>query len=101
MIMQPAAGPIDPWKIEEVRKYLAKAFPGGRFDDYPRGGAAAHLFVVTESGGVQQHQKKHHLLVTRHFFERFADHAALGYTLHAEGVGKSLERAGERTVELY
>lgn len=91
---------IDLWKIEEVRRYLAKRFPGGRFDDYPRGAGTAHLFVVTVSP-IGQRQARHNLVVTRQFFDRFTDHSSLKNALDSGDVGRSLERAGERSVELY
>jgi len=95
----PAA--IEPWKVQEVRRYLAEAFPGARLDDYPRGGATSHLFVVREPGPDPRRQPRHHLLVTRQFFDRFADSSSLRDALECGDIGRALVRAGDRTVDLY
>lgn len=97
--MSPAR--IEVWKIEGVRRYLEKAFLGARFDDYPRGGSVSHLFVVTQPGVDKRKDKRHHLLVTRQFFERFADSTSLQEALAAADVAKALKRGEDRTVELY
>jgi hypothetical protein len=91
--------PIEPWKIEEVRAYLSRRFPGSRLEDYPRG--VAHLFSVTEPGINPRQHKRHHLVVTRHFFDRFAGQSTIREALDAQDLGRSLERAGEGTIELY
>ncbi|HEV8309655.1 MAG TPA: hypothetical protein VGW35_18485 [Methylomirabilota bacterium] len=94
-------GQVDAWKIDEVRQYLARVFPAARLDDYPRGLAIAHLFVVTATGIDRRKQERHYLLVTRQFFDRFSDGAGLKDALDSADVPRSLARAGERTVELY
>jgi hypothetical protein len=91
---------IDPWKIEEVRKYLARRFPGARFDDYPRAGGTAYLFVVT-AAGIGKRVTRHNLVVTRQFFDRFPEHSSLKSALESGDVAHSMERAGERSIELY
>jgi hypothetical protein len=91
---------IDHWKIEEVRRYLAKHFPGARLDDYPRGGGTAYLFVVTASVPGQR-QTRHNLVVTRQFFDRFPEQSSFKNALESGDVARSMERGGERTVELY
>jgi hypothetical protein len=94
--------PIDYWKIEEVRKYLAKRFPAGHFDDYPRG-PVAHLFVIQVAaiGRTANRRDRHNLVVTRQFFDRFPDTVSLRDGLDSADVARALEKAGERTVELY
>jgi hypothetical protein len=94
--------PIDHWKIEEIRKYLEKRFPAGRFDDYTRG-PQAHLFAVRVAavGRSAIRQDRHNLVVTRQFFDRFPDTMSLRDGLDSADVAKTLEKAGERTVELY
>jgi hypothetical protein len=94
--------PIDHWKIEEVRKYLAKRFPSGRFDDYTRG-PVAHLFVVRVAavGRSASRQDRHNLVVTRQFFDRFPDTMSLRDGLDSAEVAKAMQKAGERTIELY
>lgn len=96
-----ATGPIDAWKIEEVRQYLERSFPAGRLDDYPRGTSVAHLFIVTAAGLDRRKQERHYLLITRQFFDRYRDGGGLKEGLDAADVPRSLTRAGERTVELY
>jgi hypothetical protein len=93
-------GPVDQWKIEEVRRYLEKVFPASRLDSYPRG-ILAQLFTVTEGAVDPRKQQRHHLLVTRQFFDRYTDASALKEALAAADVARSLVRAGERTIELY
>ena len=91
---------VDAWKVVEVRRYLEKKFPGARLDDYPRG-AVAHLFVVLEPGTDPRRQQRHHLMITRNFFDRFVDPATLKDGLDAAEVGRALIRAGDRSVDLY
>lgn len=92
---------IDAWKVEEVRGYLGKKFPAARLDDYPRGMAVAHLFVVTSSGLDRKKQERHYLLITRQFFDRYGDGGGIKEALDSADVPRSLAHAGERTVELY
>lgn len=94
------AGQIDAWKIQEVLKYLEKHFPSARLDDYPRG-AIAHLFVVIEGGVDPRKRNRHHLMVTRQFFDRLADAATVKDALESADVARSLAKAGERSVDLY
>jgi len=94
------SGQIDPWKVQEVLKYLAKHFPNARLDDYPRG-MVAHLFVVSESGLDPRKRNRHNLLITRQFFDRLADPATLKDVLESADVARSLAKAGERSVDLY
>lgn len=96
-----ATARIDTWKIDQVRKYLGKAFLGGRIDDYPRGCNAAHLFLVAEPSVPGKPRKAHNLLVTRQFFDRFTDQGALHEALVAADVSRQLARGDGRTVELY
>jgi hypothetical protein len=91
---------LDSWKIAEVLKYLGKAFPGCRLEEYPRGGTAAHLFVVSEPSIDPRKRQQHHLMITRQFFDRCNDPTSLAEALDAAGVAKSLARAGDRTVDL-
>jgi hypothetical protein len=92
---------IEPWKVQEVVRYLAGAFPSSRVDDYPRGNAVAHLFIVRESSVDPRKAQRHHLMVTKQFFERYNDAIALKDALESGDVGRSLKRAGDRTVDLY
>jgi hypothetical protein len=92
---------LEPWKADEVRKYLQRAFREGRIDDYPKGAQAAHLFLVLKARPREGHRVAHQLLITRQFFDRFSDVMALREALASTDVGTSLQRAGDRTVELY
>ena len=92
---------IEHWKVDEVRKYLERAFRDCRIDDYPKGSHTSHQFLVMTQRPMDQHRVAHQLLVTRGFFDRFTDPTALGEGLRAGDVLASLKRAGERTVELY
>jgi hypothetical protein len=92
---------IETWKIDAVLKYLGKHFPDGRFDDYPRG-VIAHLFVVSEGGGLDpSKRKRHNLLITRQFFDRSGDATTLQDALESADVARALIRSGERSVDLY
>src|SRR5262249_53914868 len=95
------AGPIEQWEVEEGRRYLGEKIPAGRLGDYPRGGALAHLFAVVGAGGDPRPPQRPNLLVTRQFFDRYTDSGALKDALESAEVGRSLTRAGDRTVELY
>jgi hypothetical protein len=93
---------IESWKVQEVLQYLKERFPAGRLDDYPRGNAAAHLFIVRDGGAFDPRKAtRHHLMVTRQFFERYGDAIALKDALECGEVARMLIRAGDRTVDLY
>ena len=93
---------IETWRIDQVRKYLKREFPGSTLDDYPRGAHAAHLFLVRKEPGIGKGRPTtHQLLVTRGFFDRFTDQGALHEALVVGDVAEQLRRSGERTVELY
>jgi hypothetical protein len=92
---------IEPWKVQEVLRYLSQAFPTSRLDAYPRGNAAAHLFTIREGAPDPRKAQRHHLLVTRQFFERYGDAIALKDALESGDIARMLKRAGDRTVDLY
>jgi hypothetical protein len=92
---------IEPWKVQEVIRYLVGEFAGSRVEDYPRGNAVAHLFVIRESAADPRKAQRHHLMVTRQFFERYGDAIALKDALQSGDIARSLKRAGDRTVDLY
>ena len=96
-----STGRIEPWKIDLVRRHLERRFPDARIDDYIRGGGIAHLFQVLTKHATGQRRVAHQLLVTRKFFDRYTDAASLRQELLGNGVADSLEKAGDRTVELY
>jgi hypothetical protein len=91
---------LDSWKISAVVRYLGDAFPGSRVEEYPRGGAVAHLFVVVAPGLDPRKRQRHNLLVTRAFFDRFSDPTSLGEALDSAGIARSLAKAGDRTIDL-
>ncbi|MGH7322640.1 MAG: hypothetical protein ACRELA_23880 [Candidatus Rokuibacteriota bacterium] len=99
--MTMATTKVEPWKIDEVRKYLEKMFREARIDEYPKGMHAAHLFLVLTQRLNDRHRVAHQLLITRQFFDRFTDNLALRQALVTADVESHLKRAGERTVELY
>jgi hypothetical protein len=92
---------IEPWKVQEVVRYLVGAFPASRVEDYPRGNAVAHLFVIRESAPDPRKAQRHNLMVTRQFFERYSDSIALKDALESGDIARSLKRAGDRTIDLY
>ena len=89
------SGPLEQWKVEEVRTYLQRHFPTCGIEHYAKGGGEADLFVVLERRGVV-----HQVLILRRFFDRFTDHPALRDVLTGMRVACRLEEAGEKTVEL-
>jgi len=98
------AGPstrIEMWKVDLVRRYLERQFPEARVEDYARGGGIAQLFQVLTKHASGQRRVTHQLLVTRKFFDRYTDVASLRQELLGSGVAQSLERSGDRTLELY
>lgn len=95
------AGRIETWQLDEIRRCLGREFPGSRIDDYPRGGHTAYLFTITEAAVSRANAMRHHLLVTRGFFDRFTDFVGLRDALVSGDVGRQLRREGEKTVTLY
>jgi hypothetical protein len=87
--------------VQEVLRYLARAFPTSRVDDYPRGGAVSHLFTIREAAADPRKAQRHHLIVTRQFFERYTDAVSLKDALESADVARTLIRAGDRTIDLH
>jgi hypothetical protein len=92
---------IEPWQVQEVLRYLARAFPTSRLDDYPRGGAVSHLFTIRDAAPDPRKAQRHHLIVTRQFFERYTDAVSLKAALESAEVARALIRAGDKTIDLH
>lgn len=90
-----ASGPLEQWKVEEVRAYLQRHFPTHTVEHYAKGGGTAALFLVLDRRVVV-----HQVIILRRFFDRFTDHPALRDVLSSMRVAYRLEEAGEKTVEL-
>ena len=92
---------IEPWKIEEVRRYLQERFAEDEIDHFPRGDQAAYLFLVMKRDQQKKSRVTHQLLVTKKFFDRFTNHMALAGALSVGGVVMRMIEASDRTVELH
>ncbi len=91
---------IDPWKIDEVRRYLQDLFANDEIDHYPRD-RAAHLFLIMKRDRHGRSKVAHQLLITKGFFDRFTDNLALVGALSTGQVGIRMIEAADRTVELH
>jgi hypothetical protein len=93
---------IEPWMMEEVKKFLEHAFLETTVDYFPRGNGSAVLF---RAEGRPSHTEARKLLyqlwIDKSFFLRNLDRTALVAALEGADVAVSMKKAGDKIVELH
>jgi len=93
---------IEPWMMEEVKRFMEKAFLETTVDYFPRGSGSAVLFRCE---GLPYHTSQrrllHQLWIDKSFFLRSADRTSLRLALEGADVTMSMKKAGDKIVELH
>jgi len=93
---------IEPWMMEEVKKFLEGEFLETTVDYFPRGNGNAVLF---RAEGRPSHTSPRRLLhqvwIDKSFFLRCADRTSLQSALEGVDVSTSMKKAGDKIVELH
>jgi hypothetical protein len=93
---------IEPWMMEEVKKFIEQAFLETTVDYFPRGNGSAVLF---RAEGRPSHMEPRKLMyqvwIDKSFFLRCLDRTALVNALEGVDVAVSMKKAGDKIVELH
>jgi hypothetical protein len=93
---------IEPWMMEEVKKYIEQSFLETTVDCFPRGNGSAVLFRAEGRPSHTEPRKLlHQLWVDKSFFVRCMDRTALVSALEGADVAVSMKKAGDKIVELH
>lgn len=93
---------IEPWMMEEVKKFIEGEFLETTVDYFPRGNGSAVLF---RAEGRPSHTETrtllHQLWIDKSFFLRCLDRTSLQNALEGADVTISMKKAGDKIVELH
>lgn len=92
---------IDPWMMDEVKKFMEHEFLETTVDYFPRGNGSAVLFRAEGRPSHTEPRKVlHQLWIDKSFFLRCADRTSLQHALEGADVTASMKKAGDKIVEL-
>lgn len=93
---------IEPWMMEEVKKFIEGEFLETSVDCFPRGNGSAVLFRAEGRPSHTEPRKLlHQLWIDKSFFLRCADRTSLQQALEGADVAASMKKAGDKIVELH
>ena len=93
---------IEPWMMDEVKKYIEGAFLEATVDYFPRGNGSAVLFRVEGRPSHTEPRKLlHQLWLDKSFLLRCPDRTSLVNALDGTDVVLSMKKAGDKIVELH
>ena len=93
---------IEPWMMDEVKKFIEHAFLETSVDSFPRGNGTAVLFRAEGRPSHTEPKKLlHQLWIDKSFFMRCADRTSLVQALEGADVAVSMKKAGDKIVELH
>jgi hypothetical protein len=93
---------IEPWMMEEVKKFLEGEILETTVDCFPRGNGSAALFRVEGRPSHTSPRKLlHQLWIDKSFFLRCADRTSLKSALEGADVTTTMKQAGDKIVELH
>ncbi len=93
---------IEPWMMDEVKKFIEHAFLETTVDYFPRGNGSAVLFRAEgRASHTGPRQLLHQLWIDKSFFLRCMDRTALVNALEGADVAVSMKKAGDKIVELH
>jgi hypothetical protein len=88
--------------MEEVKKFMEKAFLETTVDCFPRGNGSAVLFRAEGRPSHTEARKVlHQLWIDRSFFLRCPDRTSLVHALESADAKTSMRKAGDKIVELH
>ena len=93
---------IEPWMMEEVKKFIQGEFLESTVDSFPRGNGSAVLFRVEGRPSHTEPRKLlHQLWLDKSFLMRCPDRTTLVNALEGADVILSMKKAGDKIVELH
>jgi hypothetical protein len=93
---------IEPWMMEEVKKFMEGEFLETTVEYFPRGNGSAVLFRAEgRPSHLEQRKLLHQLWIDKTFFLRCLDRTALRNALEGADVTISMKKAGDKIVELH
>jgi hypothetical protein len=93
---------IEPWMMDEVKKFMEHAFLEATVDYFPRGNGSAVLFRAEgRPSHTEPRRLLHQLWIDKSFFLRCMDRTALVNALEGADVAVSMKKAGDKIVELH
>jgi len=93
---------IEPWMMDEVKKFIEHAFLETTVDYFPRGNGSAVLFRAEgRASHTDSRRLLHQLWIDKSFFLRCTDRTALVNALEGADVAVSMKKAGDKIVELH
>lgn len=91
---------IERWMMEEVKRFMEKAFLDSTVDYFPRGSSAVLFRAEGRQANTNQRKLLHQLWVDKAFFLRSPDRTSLRMALEGTDVTTSMKKAGDKIVEL-
>ena len=93
---------IEPWMMEEVKKFIEHVFLETTVEYFPRGSGTAVLFRAEGRPSHTEPRKLlHQVWIDKSFFLRCPDRTALVNALEGVDVTVSMKKAGDKIVELH
>ena len=100
--MAMAGEKIEPWMIDEVKKYIEHQFLESTVDYFPRGNGSAVLFRVEGRASHTEPRKLlHQLWLDKSFLLRCPDRTTLVSALEGADIILSMKKSGDKIVELH
>lgn len=93
---------IEPWMMDEVKKFIEGEFLESTVDCFPRGNSSAVLFRVEgRPSHTEPRRLLHQLWLDKSFLLRCADRTSLINALEGADIILSMKKAGDKIVELH
>jgi hypothetical protein len=93
---------IEPWMMDEVKKFIEGEFLETTVDYFPRGNGSAVLFRAEgRPSHMEPRRLLHQLWIDKTFFLRCADRTSLQSALEGADIVISMKKAGDKIVELH
>jgi hypothetical protein len=100
--MAMAGDRIEPWMMDEVKKYIEGEFLESSVDCFPRGNASAVLFRVEgRPSHTEPRRLLHQIWLDKTFFLRCPDRTSLVNALDGADIVTAMKKAGDKIVELH
>jgi hypothetical protein len=93
---------IEPWMMEEVKKFMEHLFLETTVDYFPRGNGSAVLFRAEgRPSHTEPRRLLHQLWIDKSFFLRCVDRTSLHSALEGMDIGITMKKAGDKIVEIH
>jgi hypothetical protein len=93
---------IEPWMMDEVKKFIEHQFLETTVDYFPRGNGSAVLFRAEgQPSHTQPRRLLHQLWVDKSFFLRCPDRTSLYSALEGMDLAITMKKAGDKIVEIH